>query len=596
MANNIKNFTQSSSEPEINVDGTIGVWNVKNPQSPDSINDDLEMTSSQRSMVQSSPNETNVERKTISGSLHSNSIRSNLNSEFNNVSSDKQLSDELVQIFMGLQTKCKQSDSSPSESNQTVSHVLSKRIQILSHLNGKPDNAVINNSTSHTDKSMICLNKTSKPANTQQALSKLPAAKTVVYYHILQQLYYDGHEEIANLLLNRLQLQFPTPIKPCDDLEKTINFAIRDYSSFLQMQQGSQSSSQLCLPDSSSNSEQKNIPIGSNVIQSVYPDVKYDYGHPNVYEADSDFHHSENVSSSLPVLPANPNVGLKCDLKISCKFGSVGTGPTNLNMPHGFCIGVNDNIVIADTNNHRISIFELNGNHLFCFGEKGTNDGQLYLPRKIAMLPPNILENDKEPVFVVCDRGAKRSRMQIFTIDGKYLRGIPIVYMDIVSGLCTTQDRKIVVVDSVRSGVSILNEFGTLLYWFTCASETIEPSDVTVHEQDYYICDFKGHCVNVFNQHGVLIRKIGSQLTKFPNGIDISDMGDIVVGDSHGNRFHVTLFSSQGQLLGDFDCPYLKVSRCCGLKITSKGMIVTLAKNNNHVLVLNTLNIQQNQN
>jgi len=32
-----------------------------------------------------------------------------------------------------------------------------------------------------------------------------------------------------------------------------------------------------------------------------------------------------------------------------------------------------------------------------------------------------------------------------------------------------------------------------------------------------------------------------------------------------------------------------QVSRCCGLKITSEGYVVTLAKNNHHVLVLNTL-------
>lgn len=39
--------------------------------------------------------------------------------------------------------------------------------------------------------------------------------------------------------------------------------------------------------------------------------------------------------------------------------------------------------------------------------------------------------------------------------------------------------------------------------------------------------------------------------------------------------------------------PFLpsQVSRCCGLKITSEGYVVTLAKNNHHVLVLNTLYI-----
>lgn len=42
---------------------------------------------------------------------------------------------------------------------------------------------------------------------------------------------------------------------------------------------------------------------------------------------------------------------------------------------------------------------------------------------------------------------------------------------------------------------------------------------------------------------------------------------------------------------GEFECPYVKVSRCCGLKITTEGYVVTLAKNNHHVLVLNTLYI-----
>ncbi len=48
-------------------------------------------------------------------------------------------------------------------------------------------------------------------------------------------------------------------------------------------------------------------------------------------------------------------------------------------------------------------------------------------------------------------------------------------------------------------------------------------------------------------------------------------------------------FSAGTQLLSQFTCPNVKVSRCCGLKITSEGFVVTLAKNNHHVLVLNTL-------
>ena len=100
----------------------------------------------------------------------------------------------------------------------------------------------------------------------------------------------------------------------------------------------------------------------------------------------------------------------------------------------------------------------------------------------------------------------------------------------------------------------------------------------------------QGHCVVAFSEDGQFLRRIGCDtITNYPNGIDVSDAGDILVGDSHGNRFHVAVFSRQGELTGEFQCPYVKVSRCCGLKITSEGFVVTLAKNNHHVLVLGTL-------
>ncbi len=94
----------------------------------------------------------------------------------------------------------------------------------------------------------------------------------------------------------------------------------------------------------------------------------------------------------------------------------------------------------------------------------------------------------------------------------------------------------------------------------------------------------------VFNEEGNFMRKIGGEnITNFPNGIDVSDAGDVLVGDSHGNRFHIAVFTREGELVSEFECPSVKVSRCCGLKITSEGYVITLAKNNHHVLVLNTL-------
>lgn len=272
-------------------------------------------------------------------------------------------------------------------------------------------------------------------------------------------------------------------------------------------------------------------------------------------------------------------------MQIRCKFGTLGPGKGQFNSPHGFCLGVEEEIIVADTNNHRIQVFEKNGTYRYQFGVPGKEEGQLWYPRKVA-----VMKNSGK--FVICDRGNERSRMQIFTKHGHFVRKIAIRYIDIVAGLAITREGNIVAVDSVTPTMFVISENGDLLRWFDCADFMREPSDIAVAGSEFFVCDFKGHNVVVFSEEGVFQRRIGCEsITNFPNGIDISDAGDILIGDSHGNRFHVAVFGNDGTLLGEFECPHVKVSRCCGLKITSEGYVVTLAKNNHHVLVLNTLYI-----
>jgi len=68
--------------------------------------------------------------------------------------------------------------------------------------------------------------------------------------------------------------------------------------------------------------------------------------------------------ASLARSPSNsaskPNV-----MQIRCKFGQLGGQKGQFSSPHGFCLGVEEEIVIADTNNHRICIFDKSGYFLF---------------------------------------------------------------------------------------------------------------------------------------------------------------------------------------------------------------------------------------
>ena len=264
-------------------------------------------------------------------------------------------------------------------------------------------------------------------------------------------------------------------------------------------------------------------------------------------------------------------------------FGKAGSTTGHFSKPHGFCLNNDNDIVVADTNNHRIQVFTKSGELKHQFGRAGRETGQLNNPRKVAVM--------RDDTYVVCDVGDGGSRMQLFDKSGRFLKQIAIKYIDIVAGLVVNRHDEIVIVDSVSPTVFRIDAAtGSVLAWFDCSSHMREPSDLALHGDNYFVCDFKGHCVCVFDARGRFLRRIGGEnVTNFPNGIDVSDQGDVLVGDSHGNLFHVVVFDLDGRQLAEYIFDKFKVSRCCGLKITREGLLVTLAKNNNHVITLKTL-------
>lgn len=97
----------------------------------------------------------------------------------------------------------------------------------------------------------------------------------------------------------------------------------------------------------------------------------------------------------------------------------------------------------------------------------------MWYPRKVAVMRNN-------GKFVVCDRGNERSRMQIFTKSGHFIKKIAIRYIDIVAGLAVTSQGHIVAVDSVSPTVFVISDTGDLLRWFDCSDYMREPSDIAI--------------------------------------------------------------------------------------------------------------------
>lgn len=59
--------------------------------------------------------------------------------------------------------------------------------------------------------------------------------------------------------------------------------------------------------------------------------------------------------STVP-FPINRDSGKVMAMQVRLKFGSVGSGKGQFSSPHGFCLGCDEDIVVADTNNHRIQV------------------------------------------------------------------------------------------------------------------------------------------------------------------------------------------------------------------------------------------------
>ncbi len=110
------------------------------------------------------------------------------------------------------------------------------------------------------------------------------------------------------------------------------------------------------------------------------------------------------------------------EASFSLEFGSFGTGDGKFKSPSGLALDTGNNLLyVADTNNHRIQIIDLDGNCSgseeladdICFvdefGEKGTGEGEFEFPTAMVL-------DTKRDLLYIIDSG--NDRIQIIDVDG----------------------------------------------------------------------------------------------------------------------------------------------------------------------------------
>ena len=92
-------------------------------------------------------------------------------------------------------------------------------------------------------------------------------------------------------------------------------------------------------------------------------------------------------------------------------IGRYGFGEGELGTPQGVAVDREDRIIVADTFNHRVQVFDSTGRFLFAFGSPGSGDGEFDAPRGVAV--------NADGQIVVADTG--NNRVQVFDGSGVFL-------------------------------------------------------------------------------------------------------------------------------------------------------------------------------
>lgn len=186
-------------------------------------------------------------------------------------------------------------------------------------------------------------------------------------------------------------------------------------------------------------------------------------------------------------------------------FGTYGTEPGAMGWPAGIAVDADRSLYVTDEWNHRVTVFDVNGNLLRHWGSEGIGDGQFNRPSGIML--------DHDNTLLVVD--AQNHRIQRFTMAGEFLKKW----------------------GSYGAGYGELNS----------------PWGVASHNSgDVYVTDWRNDRVQVFSHDGEFIRGwgiSGSGDGEFnrPAGIAVDSDGDVYVADWHNNR--VQVFDATGQFI-----------------------------------------------
>lgn len=287
----------------------------------------------------------------------------------------------------------------------------------------------------------------------------------------------------------------------------------------------------------------------------------------------------------------NPRSAYLQKRRVLLKIGVRGSDRGNFTWPRGIAVGPDNSIVVADSSNHRVQVFDDRGSFLREFGTYGSAEGEFDCLAGVAV--------NRIGQYIISDR--YNHRIQVFDPSGRFLRafgsqGSTDGKLSYPWGIATDSLGFIYVCDKENHRIQVFQSDGTFVGKFGSLGDKPgqleHPHYVAVSNTNkVVVSDSNNHRVQIFDVNGRVLSTIGGEGTdegrfKFPRGVAVDDQGFIVVGDSGNNRIQV--FQPDGTFLkayGTWGSGEGEFKGLEGVAVTSDGNILVCDRENHRIQI-----------
>ena len=267
-------------------------------------------------------------------------------------------------------------------------------------------------------------------------------------------------------------------------------------------------------------------------------------------------------------------------------FGQQGSGEGMLRFPFGVAVNDKDEIVVADSNNHRVQVFDSNGTFLRSFGHKGENAGEVGCPNGLAI--------SKDRNILVSEYW--NHRVQIFSREGRPLgsfggKGSLDSQLLNPRGLSLDSTGNVIVADTGNKMIKIFTLDGKFVVKIGEQGSLSCPVHCVQCDAYFIVSDLDEHCIKVFNREGHFQYKFGKKGDgdgEFNNPwlLSVTQSKHLLVCDRYNNRIQV--FKVDGTFVQKFGLKGSKSGELTGpfsSAVLSNGQIVVSELDNHRIQI-----------